>query len=1067
MTTSNMFAEGNIIPFKNCDNYISSVSAARSIGEDHLLKKALLIHTSNRKALGEDERNIGWGIIDEQKADAFMSVENRNKKGLEIRNTVSAQKTHFYSYVKKGNEQVVATLAWNKDLNHDLDIRVINSGRASFPISIDAKGEATTKRDNTTLTVERVDLTSKVKGEFTIQVTVKNKPKKEIPFLLLVTGAEFSEKVTKREERNAERQRKASAREERIEAYLEKTGEPRDTIINGGKRIIYDVEDGKPIYKSTCNTNAAKSNGVHHVQSGGSLGLDLTGKNLVRSLGLWDGGNALRTHQEFGDRVTYGENTGSEEHGTHVAGTMIGAGVQSNARGMAYEAEIVSYDFSNDESEMSLEAQNGCILSNHSYMSGQFTKYGRDWDILANNNPYYSIMKAAANEGPSYNTMPINSNSKNVLTVGSGADQANGYVGPNVSVSSFSSRGPTPDGRIKPDFISNGAGLTSASNSSNSSYTSMSGTSMACPSASGAAALMQEHYYMTHGNVYMLSSTLKGLIINSTDEVGGDGPDYNSGYGYINAGSACKIISDNNGGAGYLINELTLANGETFEIDAVPVPGEEVNITLCWNDPAASSSSGTESKLVNDLDLRVDENGTVHMPWKCNPASPSSSATKGDNSADNVEKIEIANANGSLTIKVSHKGSLSSVQTYSLVMSGVLVNTDPFISVKSPVDGAELERYSEMAVSWVSNADDNVSVELYKGLTLVETLADDIDNSGTLSWDIPEDYELGDDYRVKVSSVTVDTLFDFSDEFSIIDELIITELPYVEDLDTLDTNTTVLPFGYDQSTDDDIDWIVFAGPTPSKVGISPDVTGPDGDNTTGGGNYIYVEASNPNNPGKTADFTTPNFTLDALYKPLLIFSYHMFSDSATMGTLELDIESDGNTTNKVLEFNDTDYGDEWHTDTVELADYEGKRVNFTFRAATGDDWASDICIDDITVVNSETVDNIELVDDDDIRAKGFTAGPNPSKSGNPVHFVFNPAKNNIIDGYIEVYDLLGNSLYKEVVGFCPKGKNSNVGKWNTKNFNGINVSKGTYLVLLTVRNTEGNTYRIQKIIGIN
>jgi len=72
---------------------------------------------------------------------------------------------------------------------------------------------------------------------------------------------------------------------------------------------------------------------------------------------VWDGGSVRTTHQEFGGRARQMDNTSSlSDHATHVAGTMIAAGVRSQARGMAYEAELVAHDWNNDLSEMTARA---------------------------------------------------------------------------------------------------------------------------------------------------------------------------------------------------------------------------------------------------------------------------------------------------------------------------------------------------------------------------------------------------------------------------------------------------------------------------------------------------------------------------------------------------------------------------------------------------------------------------------------------------------------------------------------------------------------------------------------
>ena len=95
------------------------------------------------------------------------------------------------------------------------------------------------------------------------------------------------------------------------------------------------------------------------------------------TIGIWDEGVARVSHFEFREsassttsRVTTPDNTGTNynSHGTHVAGTMVGRGYQSSAKGMAPQANLVSYDWINDYLEVLNQARFGALLiSNQSY----------------------------------------------------------------------------------------------------------------------------------------------------------------------------------------------------------------------------------------------------------------------------------------------------------------------------------------------------------------------------------------------------------------------------------------------------------------------------------------------------------------------------------------------------------------------------------------------------------------------------------------------------------------------------------------------------------------------------
>ncbi len=274
-------------------------------------------------------------------------------------------------------------------------------------------------------------------------------------------------------------------------------------------------------------------------------------------------------------------------------------------------------------------------------------------------------------------------------------------------------------------------------------------------------------------------------------------------------------------------------------------------------------------------------------------------------------------------------------------------NTGPFATLSIPNGEEKWEQKGTYTIIWSDNIDENVKIELYKGGSLNSTIVNSTESDGEYEWEIPANQEIGNDYKVKVTSISSDTVFgESSTNFSIEAEYILS-VPYTQDFDDKDTGE-VLPEKWEQLYTDDFNWTVWTGPTPSKVGNTPDVTGPDGDHTSGDGNYIYTEASDPNNPDKKADFITPKFDISSVNNLELTFWSHMFSDQNEMGNLYLDVEIDGSWNNDVLHLTD-DHGDEWFLTTQDLSSYTGDRMRLRFRGVTGASWASDICIDDLCV----------------------------------------------------------------------------------------------------------------------
>ena len=483
-----------------------------------------------------------------------------------------------------------------------------------------------------------------------------------------------------------------------FEMAAQKGWETHITLPNGGNALLVGVFDnGTPKYYATYNREGAITTRANTVHTGGVEGLDLNGEDMIG--GVWDGGRVRDTHNLLEDRTSQIDNPGSiSSHATHVSGTMIGSASQVNglAKGMAPMAELLTYDFGADEPEMTNAAANGLLISNHSYgiasenvplwYIGYYDSNARDIDRIVYNAPYYLPICSAGNDRQSgentadggYDYLTDKGVAKNNLVVAATFEVLDYQDASDVFMSSFSSWGPTDDGRIKPDISAKGVNMYSSSGGSNASYTNMSGTSMATPNASGSLLLLQQHYNDLNGE-YMLASTLRALAIHTADEAGFDpGPDYRFGWGLLNTQRAAQVISQDKNQT-MIITETLDANDVytyTFKADGT----QDISATIAWTDPAATPLPGGNEdvatpSLLNDLDLRISQDGGVtFLPWVLNVATPTAGATTGDNVVDNVEKIEINDAlAGEYIVRVSHKGQLlvNDTQVFSLVLEGI------------------------------------------------------------------------------------------------------------------------------------------------------------------------------------------------------------------------------------------------------------------------------------------------------------------------------------------------------------------------------------------------------------
>jgi Subtilase family len=253
-------------------------------------------------------------------------------------------------------------------------------------------------------------------------------------------------------------------------------------------------------------------------------------------------------------------------------------------------------------------------------------------------------------------------------------------AGNQQQVAGFSSRGPTDDGRVKPDVVCPGTfilsgyspryrqGYDSSPNPVNGlwqskgyafpysgDYKYFSGTSMSNPLCAGCAVVIRDFLKKAHAHDAS-AALVKAILINTAVDLldeNNDGlndnafpiPNIHEGWGRVDLGAATSssVGFRDETGAGLATGE---SFSDTFESDGTA----PLRITLVWSDsPAAPDSAKT---LVNNLDLRVTSpSGAV---FRGNVLSGGWSVTGGStDTVNNVENVFIENPeSGTYTVQV-------------------------------------------------------------------------------------------------------------------------------------------------------------------------------------------------------------------------------------------------------------------------------------------------------------------------------------------------------------------------------------------------------------------------------
>jgi parallel beta-helix repeat protein len=461
----------------------------------------------------------------------------------------------------------------------------------------------------------------------------------------------------------------------------------------------------------------------------------LNGTGVV--VGEWDGGWVEANHSDLLGRVVIGDTGGSiTGHATHVAGTLLGNGNLSSGtyRGVAPNASLVSYLWPYTLGELDSETNDSivnysAIISQNSWgwsvsalnsncgLHGDYDSWSQRYDDIVRGRlgKRITIVFSAGNEEDDGDCPPYPWNqttgpggtAKNTISVGATYSDTNGHA-------IFSSRGPTDDGRIKPDLMAPGdevggdGGIKSTYPTN--TYAVLAGTSMSAPAVSGTAALLYQDYRATHGDTDPLPSTIKALLIHTAVDLNNTGPDYTSGWGLINITAAIDIVRADLSSNNVIIEGNITAQGGYDEYSVMVSNGSaDLKITLAWDDyPGTPNAAKT---LMNDLDLVViAPNGTRYYPWVLDPGNPSAGAITGIDRTNNVEQVYInAPLEGNWNIRVNGTTVPYLNQSYSLILGVPQDTTPPSITIVSPANTT----YTSQIIPLNVSADENVSTWWY------------------------------------------------------------------------------------------------------------------------------------------------------------------------------------------------------------------------------------------------------------------------------------------------------------------------------------------------------------------
>jgi hypothetical protein len=416
--------------------------------------------------------------------------------------------------------------------------------------------------------------------------------------------------------------------------------------------------------------------------------------------------DGLDGHGNLNASIVAGYNDETGAAFTDESGYHYGLGINPFGRvaGSKIFSSYWGWDLPNDDFAALVAGSylNGARISTNSwgsYSYGSYTWADQVYDSLVRDaistqsgNQEITIVFSAGNAGSYSSTIGSPGNAKNVITVGAaenyrptwtdgcyvppeGADNANDII-------DFSSRGPTADGRTKPDLVAPGTHIQGAASQvtgytgyavcdryhppDQTLYAASSGTSHSAPAVAGAASLFYNYYQQNFSADPPSPAMVKAYLANTARYLNGIGandtlPSNSQGHGEVDLGMAfdglARTLVDQQ-------NRLS-ESGQLYAIESRVInPAQPVRVTLAWTDAPGVPYAAA---YVNNLDLEVEVNGQTYLGNVFNGAF---STTGGQ--ADGINNLE------SVFLPAGHSGLiLVRVRASNIAGDGVPGDSDP------------------------------------------------------------------------------------------------------------------------------------------------------------------------------------------------------------------------------------------------------------------------------------------------------------------------------------------------------------------------------------------------------
>ena len=358
-------------------------------------------------------------------------------------------------------------------------------------------------------------------------------------------------------------------------------------------------------------------------------------------------------------------------HGTHTSGALFGdstnCGKDYNLGGgqIISKSKYIFVDLENNQKSNSVNTDKGLIIPyvfsdllqilydngvrifSNSWGSNinAYTFNALDIDEFVYNHDDFIVLFSNGNSGPNWGTVGSPATAKNIISVGASQNSAESfhflskhneywegggadnttlkYIGNWYNLADFSSRGPTFDGRMKPNNVVVGEYTLSAM--AYGILECMRGTSMSCPLLGRKITHILQYFYQTkhikNPSVALIMSILattsipltgkSSKLVNKTNTIIGfnrKGPitEMDEGYGLVSLPE--EILDD----IYFLDRQKISPVTSSYQLCFKPIKASLTTISIAWIDPPVYKLYSKDSVLINDFDLHVIVNNETY-----------------------------------------------------------------------------------------------------------------------------------------------------------------------------------------------------------------------------------------------------------------------------------------------------------------------------------------------------------------------------------------------------------------------------------------------------------------------